>query len=196
MAVIGAPSAADPADQRHSAKRSWRARLGNPDWPRIAPIGLVLIAISDNLFILRTEVRSVAYPNDTGVHVSMVRWAEQRIRQGYLPFDGWYPRLSLGLSQFHVFLLKAFLSSSLPAEGLIPVVAFGGDAAAQPTAPDGDRPSGPAGPVKVQYDEPDDGVFGGEVVANRPAVAMLKASDRANEGHRLTRRRGAHRASR
>jgi hypothetical protein len=67
----------------------------------MAPLGLVVAAIGYNLVTLRTEVRKVAQLNDTGVHVSMVRWAEERIRQGHLPFDGWFPRLSLGLSQFH-----------------------------------------------------------------------------------------------
>jgi hypothetical protein len=31
----------------------------------------------------------------------MVRWAADRIREGHLPFDGWYPPLSLGASRFH-----------------------------------------------------------------------------------------------
>jgi hypothetical protein len=31
----------------------------------------------------------------------MVRWAADRIRDGHLPLDGWYPALSLGASRFH-----------------------------------------------------------------------------------------------
>ena len=31
----------------------------------------------------------------------MVRWAGDRIRDGHMPFDGWYPYLSLGASRFH-----------------------------------------------------------------------------------------------
>lgn len=66
-----------------------------------APLLLVSIAIGFNLFVLRAEVRGVAAPNDTGVHISMVQWAEQRLSHGQLVFDGWYPRLSFGLAQFH-----------------------------------------------------------------------------------------------
>ena len=45
----------------------------------------------------------------------MVRWAESRIREGHLPFDGWYPYLSLGASRFHHYqslphIVTAYLS--------------------------------------------------------------------------------------
>lgn len=78
-----------------------RAGLSRPNWPKLAPLLLVAVAIGFNLFVLRTELQRVANLNDTGVHVSMVRWAEQRLESGSLVFDGWYPRLTLGLPQFH-----------------------------------------------------------------------------------------------
>ena len=78
-----------------------RARVTNPDWGHLAPLLLVAIAIGFNLYVLRGELLSVANLNDTGVHISMVRWAEQRLSSGSLVFDGWYPRLALGLPQFH-----------------------------------------------------------------------------------------------
>ena len=72
-----------------------------PSLAVFAPLLLVAIAIAFNLFVLRAEVRGVAAPNDTGVHISMVHWAEQRLSHGQLVFDGWYPRLSFGVAQFH-----------------------------------------------------------------------------------------------
>ncbi len=67
----------------------------------LAPYGLVLLAVAFNLFVFRAETHPAAAPNDISVHVSLVHWAEQRIRHGQLVFDGWYPRLGLGLAQFH-----------------------------------------------------------------------------------------------
>jgi hypothetical protein len=68
---------------------------------RYGPVLLVGIAIVFNLWILRAEVLPAQNLNDAAVHSSMVRWAESRIREGHLPFDGWYPYLSLGASRFH-----------------------------------------------------------------------------------------------
>jgi hypothetical protein len=68
-----------------------------------------------------------------------------------------------------------FMNSALPADGLIPTIAFAGNDAAQPTAPQG-KPAGSPGAVNVQYDLPDDGQFGGDVDLNRRAVVMLKAT--------------------
>lgn len=66
-----------------------------------APLLLVAIAVGFNLFVFRAEVRLVRAPNDTGAHISMVRWAENRLRHGHLVFDGWFPRVSFGVAQFH-----------------------------------------------------------------------------------------------
>lgn len=67
----------------------------------LAPLALVAIAVGFGLWTLRSEIIDVAYPNDAAIHDSMVRWAADRIREGHLPFDGWYPPLSLGASRFH-----------------------------------------------------------------------------------------------
>jgi hypothetical protein len=68
---------------------------------RRLPLLLVAVAVGFNLWTLRAELLDVWYLNDAGIHQSMVRWAAMRIREGHLPFDGWYPYLSLGASRFH-----------------------------------------------------------------------------------------------
>ncbi len=68
---------------------------------RRLPWILVGVAIAFNLWTLRAELLNVWYLNDAGIHQSMVRWAAMRMREGHLPFDGWYPYLSLGASRFH-----------------------------------------------------------------------------------------------
>ena len=68
---------------------------------RRLPWILVGVAVAFNLWTLRAEFLNVWYLNDAGIHQSMVRWAAMRIREGHLPFDGWYPYLSLGASRFH-----------------------------------------------------------------------------------------------
>jgi hypothetical protein len=87
--------------RRAGRRRPPMARLRHPDWAKLAPLLLVALAVGFNLFVLRGELAEVADVNDTGVHVSMVRWAQHRIESGQLVFDGWYPRLALGLPQFH-----------------------------------------------------------------------------------------------
>lgn len=74
-----------------------------PDRPgrHLAPLGIVAVAVGFNLWVLRAEILPVLNLNDSSVHLSMVRWALQRIREGHLPFDGWYPYLGLGSSLFH-----------------------------------------------------------------------------------------------
>jgi len=68
---------------------------------RRLPWILVGVAVAFNLWTLRAELLNVWYLNDAGIHQSMVRWAAMRMREGHLPFDGWYPYLSLGASRFH-----------------------------------------------------------------------------------------------
>ena len=96
--------------------------LAAPDAPaaarglrRLGPFLVVALAIGFNLWILRAEVLPAQNLNDSAVHSSMVRWAESRIREGHLPFDGWYPYLSLGASRFHHYqslphIVTAYLS--------------------------------------------------------------------------------------
>lgn len=58
-------------------------------------------AVAFGLVLLWPERSDVWYLNDAAIHRSMVRWAADRIRDGHMPFDGWYPNLSLGASRFH-----------------------------------------------------------------------------------------------
>lgn len=73
----------------------------SPSRARRLPLVLVGVAVAFNLWTLRAEFLNVWYLNDAGIHQSMVRWAAMRMREGHLPFDGWYPYLSLGASRFH-----------------------------------------------------------------------------------------------
>jgi hypothetical protein len=67
----------------------------------LAPLGTVAIAVAFNLWVLRAELLPVLEPNDNAVHLSMVRWATERIQAGHLPFDGWFANLGLGSPLFH-----------------------------------------------------------------------------------------------
>lgn len=62
---------------------------------------MVGAAVVFGLVVLYPETRDVWSLNDASIHASMVRWAAGRIRDGHLPFDGWYPYLSFGASRFH-----------------------------------------------------------------------------------------------
>jgi hypothetical protein len=58
-------------------------------------------AVFFGLIVLWPETTDIWYLNDSGVHRSLVGWAADRVRSGHLPFDGWYPYLSMGSSRFH-----------------------------------------------------------------------------------------------
>ena len=73
------------------------AGLTRSRWPLVA-VGAVILF---NLVVLRAEARPVDNLNDASIHRSMVAWANDRIEDGHLPLDGWYPDLSLGSSRFH-----------------------------------------------------------------------------------------------
>lgn len=94
-----------PADRERTQLREEEASesLDGTSSPWIARAGLLLAgaAIAFNLWELRAEITRVLYLNDSAMHFSMMRWAEQRIRAGHLPLDGWYPYLGLGYSWFH-----------------------------------------------------------------------------------------------
>ena len=77
------------------------AEVESPTRSRRLPLALVGAAVAFNLWTLRAELRDVWFLNDAGIHASMVRWVAGRISSGHLPFDGWYPYLSLGASRFH-----------------------------------------------------------------------------------------------
>jgi hypothetical protein len=82
----------EPAEPSEAAGAQSRSR-----WPLVA-VGAVILF---NLVVLRAEARPVDNLNDAAIHRSMVAWANDRIEDGHLPLDGWYPDLSLGSSRFH-----------------------------------------------------------------------------------------------
>ena len=89
--LVGHPSV-DRADQPSGA-------APRPSgWARSPLVG---VAVVFGLVVLWPERADVWYLNDASIHRSMVRWAADRIRDGHMPFDGWYPYLSLGASRFH-----------------------------------------------------------------------------------------------
>jgi len=69
-----------------------------------------------------------------------------------------------------------FLQSDLLTQGRYPTVAFAGEPAAPPTLSGEEQPSGPAGSVEFEDDALADGVVTVQVVANRPAMVILKSS--------------------
>jgi hypothetical protein len=86
-------SLAEPSARRARGRR-WTD-------PKHLPLYVVALPVLFGLIALWPEQKSVWYLNDATVHQSMVRWAADRMRAGHLPFDGWYPYLSLGASRFH-----------------------------------------------------------------------------------------------
>ena len=91
-----------------------------PSWwgwvARRGPLLVVLATVVFNLWALHSETLTTAYANDSSVHVAMAKWAELRVREGHLPFDGWFPYLDLGASRFHHYQsLPAIVTGSLGA---------------------------------------------------------------------------------
>ena len=95
--------------------RSHRAPRGRRGWrdPARAPLYLVAVAVAFGLIVLWPERQEVWFLNDASVHRSMVRWAADRIRDGHLPFDGWYPYLSMGASRFHHYQSLPHITTAL-----------------------------------------------------------------------------------
>ncbi len=81
--------------------------------PDRLPLYVVAVAVLFGVIVLWPEHRDVWYLNDASVHQSMVRWAADRIRAGHLPFDGWYPYLSLGASRFHHYQSLPHITTAL-----------------------------------------------------------------------------------
>ena len=75
---------------------SWWTRWG----PRM-PLVFVGLTVVFNLWALHPNAYSTDFANDSSVHIAMARWANLRIGQGHLPFDGWFPYLDLGSPRFH-----------------------------------------------------------------------------------------------
>ena len=71
---------------------------------------------------------------------------------------------------------SAFLESQLLAAHQHPLIAFNGADAAAPTAANGVHLVTPAGAVRVETSNPAGGSYVGTVVANRPAMVMLKTT--------------------
>ncbi|MBI4259134.1 MAG: hypothetical protein HY658_01080 [Actinobacteria bacterium] len=69
-------------------------------WRRLAPWGLVAVAVLFNLVALRAELLLVQNLNDGVIHEQLIRWADRRISGGHLTFDGWYRYLALGSPLF------------------------------------------------------------------------------------------------
>jgi hypothetical protein len=82
---------------------------------------MVAIAVGFNLWVLRAEILAVRQLNDGSVHQAMIQWALDRIKEGHLTFDGWFPSLQLGSSLFHHYqslphTLTAYLSILIGAD--------------------------------------------------------------------------------
>ena len=71
---------------------------------------------------------------------------------------------------------ESFLSSGQLAAKQYPTVAFAGEPAAPPTFIGGESPPGPAGSIELEDDRLADGVVTAQIVANRPAMVVLKSS--------------------
>jgi hypothetical protein len=74
---------------------------GGSSLKRWLPLMVACASSTFTLWFLRGEATPGKYLNDSAIHASMVRWAAARLTSGHLPFDGWYPYLSLGASRFH-----------------------------------------------------------------------------------------------
>lgn len=68
---------------------------------RRGPTLLLVVPVGFNLWVLRAETSPLLYTNDSSVHMTMIRWAADRFRDGSLPIDGWVPYLSFGWPNFH-----------------------------------------------------------------------------------------------
>ena len=84
------------------------------NWSNVAPSLLVALPVIFNLWVLRSERLVVSYPNDSQTHLQMVQWATSMLSHGLLPFDHWYPHLSLGSPFFVQYQsLSAVLAGAL-----------------------------------------------------------------------------------
>jgi hypothetical protein len=67
----------------------------------LVPLALVAGTVLVNLVILRSQLEPAQNLNDGVAHSLMIRWATDRIEQGHLPLDGWFPYFAMGSSRFH-----------------------------------------------------------------------------------------------
>jgi hypothetical protein len=89
-----------PAAEAANVKAATSAAARRPAL-RWLPLVLVLLPILFNLLVLRGEQLPVQNLNDTSKHLALTRLAEDRISQGHLPFDSWWPEVSLGWPEPH-----------------------------------------------------------------------------------------------
>lgn len=84
------------------AKPDLWAYLSPDRWPAPGWLRwLVAIPVAANLWLLRQQALPRVPFNDLVAHQAFVRWAMDRIRDGHLPLDGWFPYLSGGSPVFH-----------------------------------------------------------------------------------------------
>ncbi|MGB9111894.1 MAG: YfhO family protein [Acidimicrobiales bacterium] len=103
---IGAPDA-DANDARPIKTGRW-------SFSRLGPLAVVVAPIVYSAIELRSQIRYVAYGNDSAFHSEMVRYATAQFRAGHFPLDGWFPYLNLGSPFFmHYQSLGAMIAGAL-----------------------------------------------------------------------------------
>jgi hypothetical protein len=70
-------------------------------WERQIALGVLVVATATMLLVNYSELITTPQNNDTSFHRLMVDWAVGQWRDGRVPFDGWFPDLTLGSSFFH-----------------------------------------------------------------------------------------------
>ncbi|MGH2690941.1 MAG: hypothetical protein ACRDHM_00365 [Actinomycetota bacterium] len=128
------------------------------------------------------NVRYLVFPEDREPPVP-AQFLEQRGRHvlwqvpttGYLRLVDTVDPISANRENIALRMLE-FLGSEQVAEGRHPTVAFGDRPADPPTITGGVFPETPPGSVEDQVVSHLSGVYGGRVLADRPAVVLLKAS--------------------
>jgi hypothetical protein len=109
------PRGAVVAESATALDRSWPMRFRRVAAPvddsaadassrslaRWIPVSLVGLASVLGLVVLRGETWAARNLNDADLHLPMVRWAGGQLREGRVPFDGWFPYFAIGSSFFH-----------------------------------------------------------------------------------------------
>ena len=100
-----------PAPDLESAPEGASSRR----WVDLWPLALVAIAVLVSLWVLRSERLVVTAVNDQSVHRLLIEWARANWANGHVPFDGWFPRLSAGLPEFHHYQVLPHIITGLVA---------------------------------------------------------------------------------
>lgn len=133
-----------------------------------------------DLFNVRSIILPAGVSPDASLNAVQIQalgaWALWSVRtSGYLRVVDTGPAIVANQKTLGV-ATTDFLLGDAGANGLIPLIAYAGKPSGMPTQFDGVAQSTPPGVVAVQFDRPDDGVFGGRVNLSRPGVVILKAS--------------------